>query len=61
MWEHVIKYRKTNTFRKKFVINLLKEMIASKDQEVIVNEIFKMIEDILRYLEDEEDKDYETN
>ena len=37
-----------------------KKMIASKDQEVMVNEIFEMMEDILRYLEDEEDEDYET-
>ena len=36
-------------------------MIASKDQKVIVNKIFEMMEDILRYLEDEEDEDYETN
>ena len=27
----------------------------------MVNKIFEMMEDILRYLEDEEDKDYETN
>ena len=44
--------------QKEFVVNLLKEMIESKDQEVNANKIFKMIEGILRHLEDEE---YETN
>ena len=60
MWEHVIKYTETMKIRKEFVTELLKEMFENKDREVDVNEIFEMIEDILRYLEEEEGE-YKTN
>ena len=60
-WEHVIKCRETTSLRKDFVTNLLKEMIENQGREVGINEIFEMIEDILRYLENEEDKEYERN
>ena len=47
--------------RKEFITELLKEMFQNKDREVDVNKIFEMIKDILRYLEEEDDEEYETN
>ena len=48
-------------FRKELITNQLKEMIESKDQEVNANKIFEIIEDKLKCLEGNEDKEYETN
>jgi len=36
-------------------------MIENQGREVDINEIFEMIKDILRYLENKEDEEYETN
>ena len=54
------KCRKTVLFYKEFITEVTKEVIASK-QEVEIEEIFGIIEDTLRYLEDNEFKEYNTN
>ena len=59
-WDHVIKCSKTIDIRKKFMEKLLMEMLKNRD-EVEVDEIMSFCEYILRYLENEMDKEYETN
>ena len=61
MWKYVIKCTDTKKMRKEFVTELLKEIIENKDREVEIEEIFEMIKDILRYLDDKEEEEYKTN
>ena len=37
------------------------KLLKCKEQDVMVNDIFDMIEDILRFLEKEEVEEYDTN
>jgi len=60
-WEHVVKCVKTAEFRKEFITNLAKELLAVRQEKVSVNEIFDMLEDILNFLEDDDENEYETN
>jgi len=60
-WEHVMMCKGTEHMRKTFVEDLVKEMLENKEKEVNVNEMFGIIEDILRYLEKEQEEEYETN
>ena len=61
IWENVIKYTDTKKMRKEFMTELLKEIIENKDREVEIEEIFEIIEDILRYLDGKEEEEYKTN
>ena len=60
-WEHVIKCDQTKPMRKEFITNLLKDLFDNKEDAVHFEEIFKMIEDVLRYLENEEEEEFKTN
>ena len=44
-----------------YVIELKKELEKVKSENVEMEEIFAFIEDILRYFDNEEDEEYETN
>ena len=59
--EHIVKFRETKYFRKEYVKELMKKMIKEEPKNINVKEIFEMIEDILRYLENNESNNYETN
>jgi len=39
----------------------MKEMVKEAPKDMSIDEIFKMIEDILRYLENDESDEYKTN
>ena len=60
-WEHVVRCVKTAEFRKDFITEMATELIAVKQNKVSVNEIFDMLGDILNYMEDDDENDYETN
>ena len=57
----VIKCVKTIACRKDFITDLVKELLAVKQNKVSVNEIFDMLEDILNFMEDDDIDEYETN
>ena len=59
-WDHIIKCNKTIELRKKYIEKLLIEMLKNRD-EVDINEIMSFCEDILRYLENDVEEEYETN
>ena len=46
--------------RKELVIDLLKKYLK-KDRDADANNIFEVIEDMLRYLEEEEEEEHKTN
>ena len=60
-WDHVIKCRATIPLRRQFIKELVVELVRKKSDEVHVEEIMSFVEDILRYLENEEEEDFETN
>ena len=59
--EHAVKGNTTKTHRKEFVEKLLEEMLENKPKPIVVVEIFDIIEDILRCIEEDEENEYETN
>ena len=59
-WDHVIRYPEMIAMRKKFMEKLLLEMLKNRD-DVEVNLIMSFCEDILQYLEDDIEDEYETN
>ena len=56
-----MKCQETIELRKKLIELLLTELLKQKPVEVNVNEIMAFCEDILRYLEEETEEEYETN
>jgi len=60
-WDHVIKCEKTIALRKQFIKELVIELARNKPKEVHIEEIMSFVEDILRYLENEEEEEYEMN
>jgi len=61
MWDHVIKYCKTKVMRREFIRELVIELVKVKPSNVSIDLIMSFIEDILWYLENEEEEEYETN
>ena len=59
--EYIIKCIKTSKFRKDFITDLAKELLAVRQEKVSVNEIFDMLDDILNFLEDNDKNEYEIN
>ena len=57
----MIKYHKTIELRKKFIELLLINLLKQKPNDIDANEIIVFSEDILQYLEDEIEEEYETN
>ena len=60
-WDHVIKCRETVALRKEFIQKLVVELVEGKPSNVSIELIMSFVEDILRYIEDENEEDYETN
>ena len=60
-WDHVITCHHTKKYRKKFVEDLLAELIKEKSPLMETDEILDMIEDMLIYLDKDDEEDYETN
>jgi len=60
-WDHVIKCRKTLQMRRQFIMKLVIELARNKSEEIHVEEIMSFVEDILRYLENEQEEEYEMN
>ena len=56
-----MKCKETIPLRRKFVEQLLRELNNEHPDNVEEDEILSFIEDILRYLEDNENEEYETN
>ena len=56
--DHVIKCKETRHLRVQYVKDLTKEIIKENPLNIEVDEIFSFIEDILRYLENNESKEY---
>ena len=60
-WDHVITCHFTKQYRKKFIEDLLAELLKKRSPLVEIEEIFDMLEDILVYLDKEDEEEYETN
>ena len=61
IWDHVIKCKETILLRQEFVKKMLKELCNNRPENIDEEEILSFVEDILRYLEDDSDNEYETN
>ena len=59
-WDHVIKCKETIKLRKEFIQKILLELLKNRER-VDVNEIMSFCEDILVYLENDQEVEYETN
>jgi len=58
----VVRYSKTIEIRKEFIAELLIELVKANSEEVCINIIIAFGEDILRYLEyEDDDEEYETS
>ena len=60
-WDHIIKCEQVKGLKRSFVKESLAELIENKPEEVGIDIIMSFIEDALRYLENEEEEDYEIN
>ena len=60
-WEHIIKCQATIHLRRTFIRNLVVELARNKSDQIHVEEIMSFVEDILRYLENEQEEEYEMN
>lgn len=61
IWDHVIKCEKTIKLRKKFIKESVIELAQKKPKEEHVEAIISFAEDILRYLENDEDEECKMN
>ena len=59
-WEHIVKCKETMNLRKEFMEKLLLKLLKNK-AKVNMNEIMSFCEDILLYLDSEDEDEYETN
>ena len=60
-WDLVACCRKIEEFCKQFVVDLWKDLIASKSEEVSYGDLFDAIEDILRFFDGKDDEEYDKN
>ena len=60
-WDHATLLSHAYEFRRKFIEDLLHELITKKSLLVEVKDVFNITEDILVYLEKEEDNEHITN
>ena len=60
-WDYVVKYKETIPLRQEFVKKMLKELCNNRLENIDEEEILSFVEDILRYLEDNSDNEYEIN
>ena len=49
------------SLRKEFIKDLVFKLVKNKPEDVCVEVIMSFVEDIMRYMENEEDEEYETN
>ena len=61
IWDYVIKCRKTIEFRRKFIEDLLADLMKSKPKNIQYEELFDIVEDILMYMEVGDEEEYTTN
>ena len=61
MWDHIILCPNTKVLRKKFVEELLQNLLKNRDLSIDCNNIFDMVEDVLVYLERGEGGEYSSN
>ena len=59
--DYVIKSEERNALRKEFIKDLVVELVKNKPDNVYVEQIMSFIEDILRYVENEEKEEYKMN
>ena len=59
--DHVILCPSTKALRKEFIVDLLQELFKNRESTVTHEEIFDIIEDILVYLDKEDEENYTTN
>ena len=59
-WDHITQCVETIPIRKQFIEKLLVKLLKHKNK-VNVNEIMSFCEDIMKYLENDDDDKYETN
>ena len=59
--DYIIKCHSILQMRRKLVKELVTELVQKKPRDVSIDIIMSFIEDILRYLDNEEEEDYETN
>jgi len=57
----VVKCIEIKDMRKEFIKELLVALVKAKPEDISVDLIMSFLEDILRYLDNEEDKDYKMN
>ena len=60
-WDHAVKCHHTLELRKKFMKEMLIELIEVKKEDVDANDVMALGEDILRYLEQDDEEEYETS
>ena len=60
-WYHVIKCEATIQIRKTFVKELKSKLQKAKTHNIDSEEILSFIEDILRYFDDDDSEEFETN
>ena len=60
-WDHVIKYKATMKIRKTFVNELKSELQKAKLHNVDSEEILSFAKYILRYFDDDDSEEFETN
>ena len=60
-WDYVVKHKETSPMRKKFVEELLLELPKAKPQNVDGEEMLSFVEDIVRYPDDDDSEEGETN
>ena len=60
-WNHIIKYNETRYLRVQYVKELTTEILKEKLPNIEEEEIFSLVEDMLRYFKNNKSKDYEIN
>jgi len=60
-WEHVVQCNETKNRRPEFVRDLMETLMKKKSNEVDEDEIISFVEDIMKFIRNNEDGDYKTN
>jgi len=61
MWEYVTKFPEIRVLRINFAKDLIRELESKRTEEVRSEEILSLVKDILRYFDNEEEDEHETN
>jgi len=60
-WDHVVRCKETKHLRRKFIFDLAKELLKHRPHQCSHDEVLDMTEDILLYLDNEDDDEYATS